>query len=151
MHIYLKTWVIQASNKWSCTPIPWKFIELWSFIIGMLLVLNIFHFVIFYWQIQCYRKTNIDYHIYRYLKLKFTHFEGLDNLWKQLFLLVPHNALGLYLLCPPLKDYYALHLTLIYLWLKTILICSSVFIQLPVKIRMVTSRSPWIHLMNHID
>ena len=25
--------------------------------------------------------------------LKVTHFEGLDNLWKQLFLLVPHSAL----------------------------------------------------------
>ena len=25
--------------------------------------------------------------------LKFTHFEGLDNLWKQLFILVPHSAL----------------------------------------------------------
>ena len=24
--------------------------------------------------------------------LKFTHFEGLDNLWKQLFILVPHSA-----------------------------------------------------------
>ena len=26
--------------------------------------------------------------------MTFTHFEGLDNLWKQLFLLVPHSALG---------------------------------------------------------
>ena len=26
--------------------------------------------------------------------LKFTHFEGLDNLWKQLFLLVFHSAVG---------------------------------------------------------
>ena len=25
--------------------------------------------------------------------LKFTHFEGLDNLWKQLFLLFPYSAL----------------------------------------------------------
>ena len=25
--------------------------------------------------------------------LKVTHFEGLDNLWKQLFLLFPHSAL----------------------------------------------------------
>ena len=28
----------------------------------------------------------------RYPTLKFTHFEGLDILWKQLFLLVPHSA-----------------------------------------------------------
>ena len=27
--------------------------------------------------------------------LKFTHFESLDNLWKQLFLLVPHSAVYL--------------------------------------------------------
>ena len=29
----------------------------------------------------------------RYPTLKFTQFEGLDNLWKQLFLLVPHSAM----------------------------------------------------------
>ena len=27
--------------------------------------------------------------------LKFTHFESLENLWKQLFLLVPHSALDI--------------------------------------------------------
>ena len=32
--------------------------------------------------------------MWRYPTLKFTHFEGRDNLWKQLFLLVPHSALG---------------------------------------------------------
>ena len=26
--------------------------------------------------------------------LKVTHFEGLDNLWKQLYLLVPYSALN---------------------------------------------------------
>ena len=31
--------------------------------------------------------------VWRYPTLKFTHFEDLDNLWKQLFLLAPHSAL----------------------------------------------------------
>ena len=38
--------------------------------------------------------------------LKFTHFEGLDNRWKQLFILVPYYALeqGAITQCRQIKD-----------------------------------------------